>query len=144
MPGGRAATAPRPLGIPVFIADVKGDITGMCAPGKDSEDMQERIARFGIEGFTYEGCPCRFWDMLGDQGIPVRITISDMCPSLLSLLLELTEEAEKAAEREARAAEKQQEQIMRGIGKFAGQIFGTFGREATRQITRNLFGGRRR
>ena len=101
--GGRAATAPRPLGIPVFIADVKGDITGMCAPGKDSEDMQERIARFGIEGFTYEGCPCRFWDMLGDQGIPVRIRISDIGPSLLARLLELTEEAEKAAEREARA-----------------------------------------
>ena len=53
-------------------------------------------------------------------------------------------EAEKAAEREARAAEKQQEQLMKGIGKIAGQIFGTFGREATRQITRNLFGGRRR
>ena len=78
-------------GVPVFMADVKGDITGMCAPGKDSEDMQERIARFGLEGFAYEGCPCRFWDMLGDQGIPVRITISDMGPSLLSRLLELTE-----------------------------------------------------
>ena len=78
-------------GVPVFMADVKGDITGMCAPGKDSEDMQERITRFGLEGFAYEGCPCRFWDMLGDQGIPVRITISDMGPSLLSRLLELTE-----------------------------------------------------
>ena len=78
-------------GVPVFMADVKGDITGMCASGKDSEDMQERIARFGLEGFTYEGCPCRFWDMLGDQGIPVRITISDMGSSLLSRLLELTE-----------------------------------------------------
>ena len=53
-------------------------------------------------------------------------------------------EARKAAAREARAAEKQQEQLMKGIGKIAGQIFGTFGREATRQITRNLFGGRRR
>ncbi len=78
-------------GVPVFMADVKGDITGMCASGKDSEDMQERIARFGLEGFTYEGCPCRFWDMLGDQGIPVRITNSDMGSSLLSRLLELTE-----------------------------------------------------
>ena len=78
-------------GVPVFMADVKGDITGMCAPGVDSEDMQERIKRFGIEGFTYEGCPVRLWDMLGGQGIPVRITISDMGPSLLSRLLELTE-----------------------------------------------------
>ena len=78
-------------GVPVFMADVKGDITGMAQAGKDSEDMQERIKRFGIEGFTYEGCPVRIWDMLGGAGLPVRITISDMGPSLLSCLLELTE-----------------------------------------------------
>ena len=53
-------------------------------------------------------------------------------------------EAEKAAEREARARAKQQEQMMKGIGKIANTVLGTFGREATRQITRNLFGGRRR
>ena len=74
-------------GVPVFMADVKGDITGMGAPGKDSEDMQERIAKFGIEGFTFEGCPVRLWDMLGGAGIPVRITISDMGPSLLARML---------------------------------------------------------
>ena len=78
-------------GVPVFMADVKGDITGMAQAGKDSEDMQERIKRFGIEGFTYEGCPVRIWDMLGGAGLPVRIAISDMGPSLLSRLLELTE-----------------------------------------------------
>lgn len=61
-------------GVPVFMADVKGDVTGMCEAGKDSEDMQERIKRFGIEGFAFEGCPTRFWDMLGGQGLPVRIT----------------------------------------------------------------------
>ena len=78
-------------GVPVFMADVKGDITGMCAPGEDSENMQERIKRFGLEGFTYEGCPMRVWDMLGGEGIPVRITISDMGPELLSQLLGLTD-----------------------------------------------------
>ena len=78
-------------GVPVFMADVKGDITGMCSPGEDTEDMQKRIKEFGLEGFTYEGCPCRFWGMLGGQGIPVRITVSDMGPMLLSRLLELTE-----------------------------------------------------
>lgn len=67
-------------GVPVFMADVKGDVTGMCEAGKDSEDMQERIKRFGIEGFAFEGCPTRFWDMLGGQGLPVRIMISDMAP----------------------------------------------------------------
>ncbi|MBM6905066.1 DUF853 family protein [Collinsella tanakaei] len=78
-------------GVPVFMADVKGDITGMCEPGTDSEDMQERIARFGIEGWSYAGCPVRLWDMLGEQGIPVRITVSDMGPTMLARLLELTE-----------------------------------------------------
>ncbi|MDN0069956.1 helicase HerA-like domain-containing protein [Collinsella ihumii] len=78
-------------GVPVFMADVKGDITGMCEPGTDSEDMQERIARFGIEGWSYAGCPVRLWDMLDEQGIPVRITVSDMGPTMLARLLELTE-----------------------------------------------------
>ncbi len=77
-------------GVPVFMADVKGDITGMCEPGKDSEDMQKRIEKFGIEGFTYEGCPMRLWDMIGGTGAPVRITISDMGAPLLSRLLGLT------------------------------------------------------
>ncbi len=78
-------------GIPVFMADVKGDITGMCEPGRDSEDMQGRITRFGIEGWSYTGCPVRMWDMLGGQGIPVRITVSDMGPTMLARLLGLTE-----------------------------------------------------
>lgn len=78
-------------GVPVFMADVKGDITGMAVPGKDSADMQERIDRFGIEGFAFEGCPVRIWDMLGGAGVPVRITISDMGPALLARLLGLTE-----------------------------------------------------
>lgn len=78
-------------GVPVFMADVKGDITGMCEPGKDSEDMQKRIEKFGIEGFTYEGCPMRLWDMTGGTGAPVRITVSDMGAPLLSRLLGLTD-----------------------------------------------------
>ncbi len=78
-------------GVPVFMADVKSDITGMCEPGKDSEDMQKRIEKFGIEGFTYEGCPMRLWDMTGGTGAPVRITISDMGAPLLSRLLGLTD-----------------------------------------------------
>lgn len=78
-------------GVPVFMADVKGDITGMCEPGKNSEDMQKRIEKFGIEGFTYEGCPMRLWDMTGGTGAPVRITISDMGAPLLSRLLGLAD-----------------------------------------------------
>ena len=79
------------MGVPVFLADIKGDLTGMCVPGKDSEDMQERIARFGIEGWQYKSYPTRFWDIFGEVGHPVRVTVSSMGPVLLARLLDLTE-----------------------------------------------------
>lgn len=77
-------------GVPVFMADVKGDVSGMCQAGVDSEGMQKRIAKFGLGGFTYKGCPARFWSMDGIGGVPVRVTVSDMGPTLLARLLGLT------------------------------------------------------
>ena len=79
------------MGVPVFFSDVKGDLSGMCKPGKDTEDMQNRIARFGIENFEYKSYPTRFWDIFGEKGHPVRVTVSDMGPTLLGRLLNLTE-----------------------------------------------------
>ncbi len=79
------------MGVPVFMADVKGDVSGMCMPGADSADMRGRIERFGIEGFEYKPYPTRFWDIFGEQGQPVRVTISDMGPVLLARLLGLTD-----------------------------------------------------
>ena len=79
------------MGVPVFLADIKGDLSGMCKSGVNSEDMQNRIARFGIEGFEYKGYPTRFWDIFGEAGIPVRVSVSEMGPVLLSRLLGLTE-----------------------------------------------------
>lgn len=79
------------MGVPVFLADIKGDLSGMCMPGKDNEDMQERIARFGIEGWQYKAFPTRFWDIFGEVGHPVRVTVSSMGPVLLARLLGLTE-----------------------------------------------------
>lgn len=78
-------------GVPVFMADVKGDVTGIAQAGDDTENIAKRVEKFGIGGWRLEGCPTRLWDMLDDQGIPVRITISDMGPIMLSRLLELTE-----------------------------------------------------
>ena len=78
-------------GVPVFMADVKGDVTGMCQAGEDTENIAKRVTKFGIEGWSLRGCPTRIWDMLGGTGIPVRITVSDMGPTLLSRLLGLTE-----------------------------------------------------
>ena len=79
------------LGVPVFLADVKGDVSGMCQPGADSRDMRERIDRFGIEGFEYAAYPTRFWDIFGEQGHPVRVTVSEMGPVLLARLFGLTD-----------------------------------------------------
>ena len=79
------------LGVPVFLADVKGDVSGMCQPGVDSQAMRERIESFGIESFEYTAYPTRFWDIFGEQGHPVRVTVSDMGPVLLSRLFGLTD-----------------------------------------------------
>lgn len=80
-------------GVPVFLADVKGDLAGMCRAGEDSEDMRERIERFGLleAGFTYCDYPTCFWDIEGKSGLPLRTTISEMGPTLLARLLELTQ-----------------------------------------------------
>ena len=80
-------------GVPVFLADIKGDLSGMCRDGMDSEDMQKRIAKFGLAecGFKYQKYPCVFWDIYGEMGIPARTTISEMGPLLLSKLMGLND-----------------------------------------------------
>ena len=79
------------LGVPVFLCDVKGDLSGMCVPGTATESLQERIRGFGIEDFAFKSYPTRFWDIFGEQGHPVRVTVSEMGPTLLGLLFGLTE-----------------------------------------------------
>lgn len=79
------------MGVPVFFSDVKSDLSGMCSPGTDSENMQKRIQKFGLENWTYKSYPTRFWDIFGERGHPVRVTISDMGPVLLARLLDLTD-----------------------------------------------------
>ncbi len=81
------------MGIPVFMSDVKGDVAGMIAPGSDSENMRERIERFGLAeaGFEYQGYPVNLWDIFGKTGIPLRTTISEVGPMLLARILDLNE-----------------------------------------------------
>ena len=79
------------MGVPVFFSDVKGDLSGMCEPGVHSESMQQRLDYFGIEDFEYKAYPTRFWDIFGENGHPVRVTVSDMGPVLLGRLLNLTD-----------------------------------------------------
>ena len=82
------------LGVPVFMADVKGDLTGISQPGKPHPKIDERIEKIGIDDFQFEGFPTVLWDLLGEQGHPIRTTISDMGPLLLSRLLDLNDTQE--------------------------------------------------
>ena len=81
------------MGVPVFIADVKGDIAGLSQPGNMTEDMQSRIDRFGLaeENFSLQGYPVTIFDLYGEKGIRLRTTISEMGPLLLGRLLELND-----------------------------------------------------
>ena len=80
------------MGVPVFLADVKGDLAGMIRPGTDSEDMQKRISRFGIgDTFSYKAYPASFWDIFGQNGIQLRTTISEFGPLLLGRVLGLND-----------------------------------------------------
>ena len=79
------------MGVPVVLADVKGDIAGLVNPNSDSEDMQNRIRRFGLDeaGFAFKGCPVTLWDIFGEKGVTLRTTISEMGPTLLARLMDL-------------------------------------------------------
>ena len=79
------------LGIPVFLADIKGDLAGLAMPGAADPRLAERAAALGVEGYAAQACPVVFWDVFGAQGHPVRATISDMGPLLLSRLMNLTD-----------------------------------------------------
>jgi len=79
------------MGVPVFLADIKGDLSGMCREGKETKHIRRSIDAMGIENFTYTAYPVRFWDVYGKKGLPVRTTISEMGPELLSRLLGLNE-----------------------------------------------------
>ena len=78
-------------GVPCFMADMKGDLSGISQAGKMSGFIEKRCPEFGIENPQFHGCPTRFFDVLGQQGHPLRATISDMGPQLLARLLGLNE-----------------------------------------------------
>jgi hypothetical protein len=79
------------MGVPVFMSDIKGDLSGISAVGKESPRMNERLKLLNIENHSFNGFPVVFWDIFGKQGHPVRTTISEMGPLLLSRLLNLND-----------------------------------------------------
>ncbi|CAN5528937.1 DUF853 domain-containing protein [soil metagenome] len=79
------------IGVPVFAADVKGDLSGISQPGKNSPKFDERVKALGLGEVTFSACPVVFWDVFGKQGHPVRATVSEMGPLLLSRILNLND-----------------------------------------------------
>jgi len=79
------------MGVPVFMADVKGDISGLAMPGVTNEKITSRIAQIGITDHVNEASPVVFWDLYGKLGHPVRTTVSEMGPTLLNRILELND-----------------------------------------------------
>lgn len=85
-------------GVPVFLSDVKGDLSGLAAAGSPDFKLHEaftsRAEKIGFDDYSYHACPVTFWDLFGQQGHPVRTTVSEMGPLLVSRLLELSEAQE--------------------------------------------------
>ena len=81
-------------GIPVFMADVKGDLAGTALPGEASESLDSRLNKLGVEDFEYKSFPVRFWDIFGEKGHPIRTTLDSVGPEILSIMLGLTEAQE--------------------------------------------------
>jgi DNA helicase HerA-like ATPase len=79
------------IGVPVFMADVKGDLAGLSQKGEPKPKIEERVKQLGVTDFVYEASPVVFWDAFGTQGHPVRATISEMGPLLLARLLNLND-----------------------------------------------------
>ena len=81
-------------GVPCFMADMKGDLSGISQPGRTSGFIEKRMPEFGIENPQFQSCPVRFYDVFGEQGHPMRCTISQMGPQLLTRILGLTDAQE--------------------------------------------------
>jgi hypothetical protein len=79
------------MGVPVFMADVKGDLTGLCRPGGQNSKILQRVQELQLDGYTPAGFPVTLWDVFGEHGHPIRATISELGPLLLARLLQLNE-----------------------------------------------------
>ncbi|HEV7867246.1 MAG TPA: helicase HerA-like domain-containing protein, partial [Chthoniobacteraceae bacterium] len=72
------------MGVPVFVADVKGDLAGLAKPGASNPKIDQRVKQLGLDEFAFAGSPVAFWDLFGTHGHPLRTTVSEMGPLLLS------------------------------------------------------------
>ena len=134
-------------GVPVFLSDVKGDLAGLGVAGSDQSKLHEpfmkRVATIGMTDFIYRAAPVTFWDLFGKQGHPIRTTVSEMGPLLLSRLLELTEPQEGILNIAFRLADEQDlplldlkdlHALLVWIGENAADISLRYGNVATATI----------
>ncbi len=133
------------MGVPVFLADIKGDVSGTALAGTDSEKMQERLKNVGVDpaAFKYTGYPCRFWDVFGKGGIPVRATVTDVGPLLLSRLLNLTDAQEGVLNIAFRLADdngweiidfKDLRAMLAWMGEHHGEFANTYGNVTSQSV----------
>ncbi len=127
-------------GVPVFVQDVKGDVSGLSRAGdpagKMDEGLRKRAAQIGMADFTYRAYPVVLWDLFGKQGHPVRATISEMGPVLLARMMELSEPQEGVLNIAFRVADKQGlalldlkdlQSLLVWLGDNAGEVGRTYG-----------------
>ncbi len=130
-------------GVPVFMADVKGDLAGISQPGIANPKLGERAATIGLTDYTLTGFPTVFWDLLGVQGHPIRTTVSEMGPVLLSRLLALNDTQEGVLNIGFRVADEQGlllldlkdlRSLMNFIGEHATELSLQYGRVGTASV----------
>ena len=134
-------------GVPVILSDIKGDISGMAEPGspegKLHKPFSERAAKIGFEGFRYDSFPVVFWDLFGEQGHPVRTTLADMGPLLLSRLMGLTEAQEGVLNIAFRVSDeeglplldlKDLQALLTWVGQNAGDLSLRYGNVGTASV----------
>lgn len=131
------------LGVPVFLADIKGDLSGMAAAGEGHQKIMERAAQLGLNDFAPEAFPVIFWDLFGKQGHPVRATVSDMGPLLLGRLLNLSEVQAGVLNLAFRIADdnglllldlKDLQSMVRHLGENASQYTTSYGNISTASV----------
>ncbi len=119
------------IGVPVFMADVKGDLSGMAQPGTPNPKIDARIKQLALDGFTFSGSPVTYWDIFGENGHPIRATISEMGPLLLARVLGLNDTQEGVLQILFRVADENGlllldlddlREMLRFIGENAAQL----------------------
>ena len=119
------------IGVPVFMADVKGDLSGMAQPGTSNPKIDERVKQLALDGFTFSGSPVTYWDIFGENGHPIRATISEMGPLLLARVLGLNDTQEGVLQILFRVADENGlllldlddlREMLRFIGENAAQL----------------------